>query len=135
MKKLYNFDLNLISIKKMKKIIAILTLTLAFSLNANAQDKKVVSKEEITKKELSPEVAAKNDAYELIRFLGLEENKLGIYTNLFTKKYKVLAEEGLTPERKEELTRVIDAKLRASLTPEQMEKLDKNSELLAKLTK
>lgn len=119
----------------MKKIITILTLTLAFSLNANAQDKKVVSKEEVTKKELSPEVAAKNDAYELIRFLGLEENKLGIYTNLFTKKYKVLAEEGLTPERKEELTRVIDAKLRASLTPEQMEKLDKNSELLAKLTK
>lgn len=118
----------------MKKIIAILTLTLAFSLNANAQDKKVVSKEEIAKKELTPEAKAKNDAYELIRFLGLEENKLGMFTSLFTKKHAVLAEEGLTSERKNELTRIIDAKLRASLTNEQMEKLDKNSELLTRLT-
>ena len=61
----------------MKKIIAILTLTLAFSLNANAQDKKVVSKEEVTKKELSPEVAAKNDAYELYKktFVNIQKLK------------------------------------------------------------
>ena len=45
-----------------------------------------------------------------------------------------MAEEGLTSERKNELTRIIDAKLRASLSDEQMEKLDKNSELLTRLT-
>ena len=48
----------------MKKIITILALVFAFSLNANAQDKKVISKEEIAKKELTPEAKAKSDAYE-----------------------------------------------------------------------
>lgn len=122
----------------MKKIIAVLTLCLAFTLGANAQDKKGLSKEEIAKnetlrKELPPEVAAKNDAVELSKFLGLDESNLETYTRLFAKKHKILATEGLTAERKSELTRTIEAKLRAGLTAEQMEKLDRNPELLKKL--
>ena len=122
----------------MKKIIAVLTLVLAFTLGANAQDKKGLSKEEIAKteklrKELPPEVAGKNDAIELIKYIGLDESKVEIYGRLFAKKHKVLASEGITTEKKAELSRGIEAKLRAGLTPEQMEKLDKNPELLSRL--
>lgn len=122
----------------MKKIIAVLTLFLAFTIGANAQDKKGLSKEEIAKnetlrKELPPEVAGKNDAVELVKFVGLDESNVEIYTRLFAKKHKVLAYEGLTAEKKAELTRSIEAKLRAGLTAEQMEKLDRNPELLKKL--
>ena len=122
----------------MKKIIAVLTLVLAFSFGANAQDKTVLSKEEIAKneklkKELPPEVAGKNDAIELVKYVGLDESKAEVYGRLFAKKHKVLATEGLTAEKKAELTRSIEAKLRAGLTAEQMEKLDRNPELLKKL--
>ena len=122
----------------MKKIIAVLTLVLAFSLGANAQDKKGLSKDDIAKnemlrKELPPEVAGKNDAIELIKYLGLDETKAEVYGRLFAKKHKVLASEGITAEKKSELSRAIEAKLRAGLTPEQTEKLDKNPELLSRL--
>ncbi|TDP58369.1 hypothetical protein [Flavobacterium dankookense] len=124
----------------MKKIIAVLTLCLAFTLGANAQDKKGLSKEEIAKteklrKELPPEVAGKNDAIELIKYLGLDEKNLETFARLFTKKYKVLTTEGLTAERKSELAGSIEAKLRAGLTAEQMKKLDQNPELLNRLIK
>ena len=85
------------------------------------------------RKELPPEVAGKNDAIELIKYIGLDESKVEIYGRLFAKKHKVLASEGITTEKKAELSRGIEAKLRAGLTPEQMEKLDKNPELLNRL--
>ena len=53
---------------------------------------------------------------------------------LFFVKHDTLKQTGLSAERKAELKRVIDAKLRATLTPENMEKLDKNEALLKKLT-
>src|SRR5690606_9529682 len=105
----------------MKKIIAIVTLTLAFSISANAQDKKVISKAETTIENVSPEVAAKNDALALIKFLNLPENQLDIYKNLFFVKHNTLKQTELNDERKAELKRVIDAKLRATLSPENME--------------
>ncbi len=118
----------------MKKIIAVLTLLFAFSVSANAQDKKAVSKTEITKTELTPDVLAKKEAEELAKFVGLKSEVIDDYTRLFERKYKLLSHPGLTEEGKSEIKSTIDAKLRASLTPEQMEKLDKNPALLKKLT-
>lgn len=118
----------------MKKIIAIITLTLAFSLNANAQDKKVIFKAASSIESASPEAAAKNDALELVKFLNLPEDQVNMFSNLFLKKYETLAVPNLSAERKTELKRIIDAKLRATLTPENMTKLDKNAALLKKLT-
>jgi hypothetical protein len=118
----------------MKKIIAIVTLTLAFSLGANAQDKKVISKAETTTEVASPEVAAKNDAEALVKFLNLPENEFEMYKNLFFVKHNTLKKTELSNERKAELKRNIDAKLRATLSAENMEKLDKNAALLKKLT-
>jgi DNA primase large subunit len=118
----------------MKKIIAVLTLLFAFSVSANAQDKKVTSKTEIAKPELTIEDLAKRDAEELAKFVGLDSEKIPTYTRLFQKKYKVMSNPGLTKENKTELVSSIEAKLRAGLTPEQIEKLDKNPALLKKLT-
>ena len=119
----------------MKKIIAILTLSLAFSLSANAQDKKVISKAETTvENPSSSHVSAKNDAQALIKFLGLPENQTDMFTKLFFRKYSTLEQTNLSTERKDILKSNIDAKLRATLTPEQMEKLDKNPALLKRLT-
>ncbi len=40
----------------------------------------------------------------------------------------------MSAERKAEMTKIVDAKIRASLTPEQLKKLDSDPKLLAILT-
>ena len=107
----------------MKKIIAVLTLFLAFSLTANAQDKKV-----------SNEEAAKIDAHKLSEYLGLQGTQQDDFISLFLMKYQVLNDPKLSEERKTEMSRIVGLKVRASLTPEQNQKLDANPALLAKIT-
>jgi hypothetical protein len=107
----------------MKKIIAILTLILAFTVNANAQDKKV-----------SNEEAAKMDAVKLSEFLQLKGTQQDDFMRLFQMKYNTLNDPSMSEERKKEMSRVVEAKLRASLTADQLQKLDSNPELLAKFT-
>lgn len=107
----------------MKKLIAVITLVFAFSVNANAQDKKIVSGAEKAKKE----------AAELTQFLNLGETQSNDFFRLFENKYRTLEQSDLSAERKVELSRVIEAKIRASLDEKQMDKLDKNPELLKKL--
>ncbi|WP_333600677.1 hypothetical protein [Flavobacterium sp.] len=106
----------------MKKLIAALTLLLAFTINANAQDKKVLSSAEQGKKE----------AADLTAYLGLNETQNADFARLFEQKHQTL-EEALTPERKKELARVIEAKIRASLDADQTNKLEKNPELFKRL--
>ena len=117
----------------MKKIIAVVTLLLAFSVTSNAQSKLVPVANGIEKKELSPEVAAKNDALELQKFLELDDTQTQNMARLFEKKYTVLREPSLSDERKAELSRIIEAKLRATLSPEKMEKLEKNKDLMKRI--
>ena len=107
----------------MKKLIAILTLFFAISISASAQDKKLsVSSEK-----------AKKEAAELSTYLGLDETQNLNFFRLFEQKHKILETPDLTVERKTELTRVIEAKIRASLDAESMNKLEKNPELFKKL--
>lgn len=107
----------------MKKLIAALTLMLAFSINANAQDQK----------ELTASEKGRKDATELTQFLGLSATQSEDFYRLFELKHKTLEDKNLSAERKTELNRVIESKIRASLDGVQMEKLDKNPDLLKKL--
>lgn len=115
----------------MKKLIAVVTLMLAFSINANAQDKKVAVKEMTN--QLSPEIASKKDAGELSEYLGLTETQNNDFARLFEMKHWTLQDKSLSEERKTEMRRIVDSKLRASLNDEQISKLEKNPALLKKL--
>ncbi|WP_293894568.1 hypothetical protein [Flavobacterium sp.] len=108
----------------MKKIIAALTFMLAFSINASAQDKNTPSAYDKGKKE----------AAELSEFLGLEQIQSDNFARLFEQKIIVLDDKNLSPERRAEFSRVVEAKIRATLDGKQMEKLEKNTVLLEKLT-
>ena len=107
----------------MKKLIAALTLILAFSINANAQDKYSPSSYDLGKKQ----------AAELTEYLGLEKIQNENFARLFEQKISVLDNKDLTQERKDEFSRVIEAKIRASLDSNLMDKLEKNKELFQKL--
>jgi hypothetical protein len=108
----------------MKKIIAALTLMLAFSINANAQDKNTSSAYDLGKKQ----------AAELTEFLALDAVMSENFARLFEYKISVLDNQNLTQERKDEFSRVVESKIRATLDETQMGKLEKNAELLKKLT-
>lgn len=108
----------------MKKIIAALTLMLAFSINANAQDKNTSSAYDLGKKQ----------AAELTEFLGLDAVMSENFARLFEHKISVLDNQNLTQERKDEFSRVVESKIRATLDQIQMEKLEKNEVLFKKLT-
>ena len=120
----------------MKKIVFVLTAIFAFSLHSNAQSKNELSKEEMVKQERlkkeSPEVNAKSDALELSKYLGLKDNQTNDFYRLFESKYKTLQND-LSPERKAELSRVIEAKIRASISEDLMLKLEKNETLFKRL--
>ncbi|MBF0695326.1 MAG: hypothetical protein IR153_09755 [Flavobacterium sp.] len=105
----------------MKKIIAILTLFFAFTVSGNAQEK------------LSNEEQAKVDAYKMSQALNLQGTRQDEFVQLFVKKYQVLNDPKMSDERKKEMNRIVELKVRASLTPEQIAKLDASPELLAKV--
>jgi hypothetical protein len=107
----------------MKKLIAALTLLLAFSVNANAQDKKSLTSSEKGKKE----------AAELTQYLALDQTMSENFVRLFEQKNSILESKDLSQERRTELTRVIEAKIRATLDAKQMDKLEKNPALFKKL--
>jgi hypothetical protein len=107
----------------MKKLIAAFTLMLAFSINANAQDKNTPSAFDLGKKQ----------AANLTEFIGLDKVQEENFARLFEQKISVLDNKDLTQERKDEFSRVIEAKIRASLDQNQIEKLEKNKELFEKL--
>ena len=107
----------------MKKLIAALTLLLAFSINANAQDKKA----------LTPLERGAKEAAEITQFLGLNETQNADFTRLLEKKHSILDDKELSTERRTEFSRVIEMKIRASLDENQIEKLEKNTVLFKKL--
>jgi len=107
----------------MKKFIAVVTLFIAFSINANAQDKY----------ELSSTDKGTKEAAMLTEYLGLNETQNADFARLFIQKHTILEDKMLTTERKQELARVIEAKIRASLDGNQIEKLEANPELFKQL--
>ncbi|WP_394759968.1 hypothetical protein [Flavobacterium sp.] len=105
----------------MKKIIAIFVLFFAFSLSANAQTEK-----KIEKKQESPEAAAKQNLHELSKTIDISANP-DLFTNLnqlFITKHKMLSKENITENEKQEVYKIIDAKLRATLSDDQIKEIE-----------
>ena len=99
----------------MKKLIAAVTLMLAFSINANAQAKKTAVKDvknvkELTAEPLDPQTASKKDAGQLGEFLGLNDTEIMNFQRLFEMKQTVLQDKNMSEERKTEMRRVVEAK-------------------------
>lgn len=107
----------------MKKILAIFTFMLAFSLSAQAQDKKV-----------SPESKGRQEAVELVDYLKLNSTDLESFSKLFQYKHEMMADPNLSAERKKEVSVIMERKIEGTLEPAQMEKLRANKALLEKLT-
>lgn len=107
----------------MKKIITLFVFMFALSFNANAQEAK-------TAQELG-----KVDAYELAQFLNLNGQVVTDLQNLFVSKHQTLLIDGISEERKQVLSNVIEHKLAATLDATQIEKLKNNKELYKKLIK
>lgn len=106
----------------MKKLIFILTLMFAFTLNANAQDAK-----------MSVQDNAKKEAGMLAETVGLNETQTQDFYRLFEMKYRTLEDKALSDERKTEFITIVMAKIRASLDENQIKKLEGNKELLARI--
>ena len=108
----------------MKNLLGALVLFLAFTVNANAQE---------TFKKVDEKIEAKKNMVALSEVITLEGTLSDDLTRLFEYKFRNL-NENLSAERKIELAKVIEAKLRATLSQTQMESIESKKGLLKKLT-
>ena len=118
----------------MKKIIALFVIMLAFSFNANAQQKKAatanaVAKADTSKAEAAHEAAIK-DVTTLGEFVTLTNEQKQKFKSLFEQKHRTLQVENLSEERKTVLAQVVEAQLKSGLNPDQVAKLEQNAELV-----
>jgi len=106
----------------MKKIIALLALFFAFSVNATAQENAT-----------QIEKNAKKDLEALIGVVKLDSNMESAIYKLFIKKHDAMSAPNMTAERKSEISSIIETKLRASLNGEQTVALEKNRAIWTQL--
>ena len=106
----------------MKKLIAALVLFFATTLSMNAQEK-----------ELSVQELAKKDAVELAKLVGLPDTQIEDFFYLFEMKHEVLTNKNLSVARKTEMSDVIEAKIRGTLSPQQMATLEANTAVFERL--
>jgi hypothetical protein len=121
----------------MKKIVIAITLLLACTISANAQDKKNVLEKKAGTKEIvaqSPSEAARKDADAITEYLGLDNKKRESFVGLFQMKHEVMQNQTLSFERKKEMSRIVGAKISASIDANQLEKLKANTVLYNQLT-
>ncbi len=108
----------------MKNLLGALVLFLAFTVNASAQE---------TFKKVDEKVEAKMNLAALSEVVALEGTLSQDLFNLFEYKYRNL-NENLSADKKAELAYIIEMKLRATLTDDQMIAIQKKPGLLKKLT-
>lgn len=106
----------------MKKLIAIVTLFLAFSINANAQAKKV-----------SPEQAAQNDITALAAKVKIDATLQKDLLTLMTMKHNTLSDPNLTKEQKASAADAYEHKLMSGLNEAQRKELMKYPDLVKQL--
>jgi hypothetical protein len=121
----------------MKKILGIAFIICAFTQTGFAQKTttKAIAKEvvkEIPKEAIDVAVEAKKNTILLGQTVTLTPQDEENFQRLFEYKYRLLNEK-LTEERKAELANIIEMKIRASLSADQMAKLDAKPEVLKKL--
>lgn len=107
----------------MKKIIAIVTLFFAFSIGANAQEKKVSSAD-----------AAKKDVAALTAKIKIDPTLQADLTTLMTDKHNAFSNPAMTEMEKANLSKHTLRKIMSALTEEQRNVLNSNPELLKQLT-
>lgn len=93
----------------------------AFSFNANAQYSKSAAE------------LGKEDATQVAKYLEIEGTIVSDLQSLFTMKHETLLIEGISEERKQVLSEVIEQKLAATFNTGQIQKLKENQELYKKL--
>lgn len=109
----------------MKKLIAVATLFFAFTISANAQDKK--------SSQLSSSEAAQKDVAALVEKISLNENfKKDMYT-LMTMKHDQLS-QAKTKADKDQISAAIEHKILSGLNKEQRQVLTNDPALLKQLT-
>jgi hypothetical protein len=117
----------------MKKIVALVVMMLGFGLTASAQTAVKPAKAN-TATQTSFAESGKKDVVALDKVVTLTEQQKQSFQGLFEYKYRELALVADSAERKAVVSQTIDAKVRATLTPEQMAKLDAKPEVLKKIT-
>ncbi|UGS23099.1 hypothetical protein [Flavobacterium channae] len=120
----------------MKKIITAFVLFVGFSSTVNAQEIKAKNTQEklqLTEQKVDFNELAKKDAKDLNQLLQLDQQKNKDFYGLFLYKHEEMSKVKETSD-KEKISTIIEAKLRASLTTSQMEKLASQPKLLHQLT-
>ncbi len=108
----------------MKNLLGALVLFLAFTVNASAQE---------TFKKVDEKVEAKTNLAALSEVVPVQGTLSEDLFRLFEYKHRNL-NENLPTDRKAELARIIEMKLRATLSADQMQKIESKPGLLKKLT-
>ena len=108
----------------MKNLLGALVLFLAFTVTASAQE---------TFKKVDEKVEAKTNLAALSEVVPVQGTLSEDLFRLFEYKYRNL-NENLSAERKVELAKIIELKLRATLSATQMQSIEKKPGLLQKLT-
>lgn len=120
----------------MKKIIALFVFMLAFGLTANAQKKQAAQAAPATETanaaELAIKQASSKDLALLMEVVELDTTNKQNLLGLFEWKHRYLA-QNLSNERKAIIADTVEAKMKATLTPDQNAKLATSPALLEKL--
>ena len=111
-------------------------MMLAFGYTANAQQRKATApvQKQTSVDEAAVKTAAAKDVKALGEFIQLTSDQKTAFQGLFEHKHRILAEKGLSQERKDILAEQIKMKIEATVSPDQVGKLDKNPKLMNKLT-
>ncbi len=99
----------------MKNIFTLIIMFFAFSVSVNAQT---------DKREMSPQAKAKSDLHDLSQAIntGSDDMNMAVYA-LFLKKHETLQGKEISADQKREFSNIIDLKLKATFSDEQITKL------------
>lgn len=107
----------------MKKIIALVTFLLAFTINASAQEKKLNSFQ-----------AADKDMKALTSKVSIPETLQKDLLTLMRMKHQTLLDDSLSKEQKQEALKGYERKLMSGLSPDQRKELAKYPDVMNQLT-
>jgi len=129
-----NINTNTTNFRIMKKIITVFVLMLAFGATANAQEKAAARtpQQENTataKPGLAYSEAAIKDIATLSNYIKLTADQKVKLKTIFTERHRT-QNESLSAERKAVAAKSIEASFKAILTPDQLSKVQGNTELM-----
>ena len=107
----------------MKKVIALIIFFFAFTINMNAQEKKMSAQE-----------SAKNDIMALAAKVKISETLQKDLTTLMIMKHETMSDATFSKEKKENARQAYEHKLMSGLSPEQRAELAKHPNLVKQLT-